>query len=114
MTLSQEQKRTEVLDRRLEARRARAFSGAKAAISALSKLGVKVELVGSLKAGRFGYSSDVDLLVTECPRSLKYAIEAVVEDCLPGLSFDVLYLEDMSPRRADLHREAVGALRDQH
>ncbi len=100
------------MDVRLEARRARALSGAQAAVSALSKLGVKVELVGSLKAGRFGYSSDVDLLVIECPRSLKYAIEALVEDCLPGLSFDVLYLEDMSPRRAALHWEAVGALRD--
>ena len=94
-------------DRRLADRAERARAGATAAISALSAKGVTARLVGSLANQDFGQTSDVDLLVTDCPRSLKYAIESIVEDCLPGFSFDVLYLDELSSERARLFDKVV-------
>ena len=90
---------------RLLDRRRRAVAGAKAAIEALRHLGVTAEFVGSLADERFNQSSDIDLLVTDCPRRLKYAIESVVEDCVPGFSFDVLYLDELPPYRAARYLE---------
>jgi hypothetical protein len=91
---------------RLAERRARALLGARAAIEALRRMGVRAELIGSLADERFDQTSDVDLLVTECPRRLKYAVESVVEDLLPGFSFDVLYIDELSPERAERYRRA--------
>lgn len=87
------------------------MAGARAAIAALAERGVTAEIIGSLAEGRFDQTSDVDLLVTMCPRDLKYAIESVVEDCLPGLSFDVLYLDELPPVQAARYQEAARALR---
>jgi predicted nucleotidyltransferase len=95
----------------LHARRERALDGARAAIAVLAERGVKAELIGSLASPRFDQASDVDLLVTECPRSLKYAIESLVEDCLQGLAFDVLYLDELSSDRAAELEEAARAFR---
>jgi predicted nucleotidyltransferase len=75
-------------------REARALAGARAAIAALRERGVTALLTGSLADGRFAGASDVDLLITECPRSLKYAIEGIVEDQLAGFTFDVIYLDE--------------------
>jgi len=75
-------------------RETRAIACAGAAISALREIGVTALLSGSLADGGFAGSSDIDLLITECPRSLKYAIEGIVEDHLPGFSFDVIYLDE--------------------
>jgi hypothetical protein len=75
-------------------RETRALAGARAAIAALRERGVTALLSGSLAEGRFAGSSDIDLLITKCPRSLKYAIEGIVEDHLPGFTFDVIYLDE--------------------
>jgi predicted nucleotidyltransferase len=91
-------------------RRARAIEGAKTALSALQECGVTALVTGSLATGEFGPDSDVDLLVTRCPRHLKYAIEGIVEDCLPGLPFDVIYLDEIPARRLEqFTRRAVDA-----
>jgi len=54
-------------------------------------------VTGSLARGSFGPHSDIDLLVTSCPRHLKYAIEGIVEDILGGMSFDLIYLDELPP-----------------
>jgi predicted nucleotidyltransferase len=95
----------------LQARRSRALEAARAAIAALAERGVKAELIGSLTSPDFDQTSDVDLLVTECPRTLKYAIESLVEDCLQGLAFDVLYRDELSPDRVARLEEAGRAER---
>src|SRR5271168_3902833 len=80
-------------------RRARALEGARRAVAALREKGVTALVTGSLAEGRFRADSDIDLLVTQCPRSLKYAIEGVVEDCLAGFPFDVVYLDEVPARK---------------
>lgn len=80
---------------RLDDRRDRAISGARAAVCALAELGVTTLVTGSLARNRFGPHSDIDFLITSCPRHLKYAIEGVVEDALGGLPFDVVYLNEL-------------------
>jgi predicted nucleotidyltransferase len=80
-------------------RRARAVACARAAVAALREKGVVALITGSLAEGKFRDDSDIDLLVIECPRSLKYAIEGIVEDCLPGYDFDVVYLEEIPTAR---------------
>ena len=81
-------------------RRRRAVAGTKAAVAALAELGVSALVTGSLARGGFGAYSDVDLLVTACPRELKYAIEGTVEDCLGGMAFDVVYLDELPDWKA--------------
>ena len=76
-------------------RRAAAIAGARAAVERLQSLGVSVLVAGSLAKGTFRRYSDVDFLVTSCPRDLKYAIEGIVEDCLGGIPFDVVYLDEI-------------------
>jgi len=91
-------------------RRTRAISGARAAICALARQGVAARITGSLATGHFGPGSDVDLLVTDCPPALKYTIESVVEDCLDGMPFDVIYLDEVpAPKRALFLSIAVDA-----
>jgi predicted nucleotidyltransferase len=78
------------------------------ALHALTKLGVEARLVGSLARGDFMLHSDVDILVVRCPEKLRYRIEGLVEDRLERLPFDVLYLDEVSPRwRAALAAEAA-------
>lgn len=81
--------------KRLEEHRVRAVAAAQAATAALAALDVRAVVTGSLARGRFGPHSDVDLLVTACPRHLKYAIEGIVEDALAGIPFDVIYLDEL-------------------
>jgi predicted nucleotidyltransferase len=83
------------LSMRLDDRRERAISGARAAVSALAEFGVTAVITGSLARNKFGPHSDVDFLITSCPRHLKYAIEGTVEDALGGLPFDVVYLDEV-------------------
>ena len=91
-------------------RRSLAISRARSATAALAKLGVKARIIGSLASGRFRPGSDIDFLIVECPRRLKYGIEGIVEDCLEGLRFDVLYLDEIPARKlARLTKEAVDA-----
>ncbi|WP_431281585.1 nucleotidyltransferase domain-containing protein [Humitalea sp. 24SJ18S-53] len=81
----------------LDQHRIRAVAAARAATAALAELDVRVVVTGSLARGGFGIHSDIDLLVTSCPRDRKYAIEGLVEDVLSGLSFDVIYLDELPP-----------------
>jgi predicted nucleotidyltransferase len=91
-------------------RRRLAISGARAACETLAGMGVTIRVIGSLATGSFGADSDVDFLVTECPHRLKYAIEGLVEDCLGGLPFDVVYLDEIPAYKLDrFTREAVDA-----
>jgi len=83
------------LSMRLDDRRDRAISGARAAVSALAALGVTVVITGSLVRNTFGPHAEVDFLITACPHHLKYAIEGMVEDALGGLPFDVVYLDEI-------------------
>ncbi len=80
-------------------RRARAVAAARSAVEALSRVGVTALVTGSLARGNFGSHSVIDLLVTACPRHLKYAIEGVVEDALGNLPFDVIYQDELSAWR---------------
>jgi predicted nucleotidyltransferase len=73
----------------------RAIDLARSAADALAELGVTVLVTGSLARGRFGPNSDIDFLVTSCPRRRKYAIEGVIENILEGLPFDVVYLDEI-------------------
>ncbi|MBA1143843.1 MULTISPECIES: nucleotidyltransferase family protein [Mesorhizobium] len=95
---------------RASERRRLAVARARLACKALSDMGVTVRVIGSLATGRFGPDSDIDFLVEHCPRHLKYAIEGLVEDCLGGLPFDVVYLDEVPAHRLErLTREAVDA-----
>jgi predicted nucleotidyltransferase len=94
-------------DKAPSAIRCLAIEAARAATAALNALGVTVLVTGSLARGPFGIHSDIDFLVTRCPRILKYAIEGVVEDALGGLSFDVIYLDELPTWRADSFMEGA-------
>lgn len=90
----------------VEERRARAVAGARAAIEALEAKGVRALVFGSLARGEFGRWSDVDIMVTRCPRDLKYALEATVEDHLRDIPFDVVYVDEVrTPRLARMLRD---------
>ena len=88
--------------------RMRAVTAARAATAALAEVGVHAVVTGSLARGRFGAHSDIDLLVTSCPRRLKYAIEGLVEDVMAGVPFDLIYLDELTA--AKLSRFTEGAV----
>lgn len=95
---------------RASERRTLAVARAREAAAALAKLGIEARIVGSLASGRFRAASDIDFLIVACPRHLKYGIEGIVEECLGGLPFDVIYLDEVPTRKLDrLIREAVDA-----
>jgi predicted nucleotidyltransferase len=103
---------TPLIDRdaaELATRRDRALQGAAKAIAALRDLGVTALLTGSLAEGSFGRDSDVDLLVTGCPKALKYTLEGMVEDCLTGFAFDLIYLDEVPAHRV---ANVLGKARD--
>lgn len=81
-------------------RRGAAVAAAVRACAALEALDVRTAVIGSLAKGTFGPSSDIDILVRQCPRHLKYAIEGVVEDALCGFEFDVIYEDELKPATA--------------
>lgn len=85
---------------RLDQRRSLARARAAEVMDRLDRKGVSVLVTGSLADGDFGLFSDVDFLVTACPRPLKYAIEGLVEDLMGELPFDVIYLDELSSPKA--------------
>lgn len=90
---------------RAEQLRARTVAATQAASRALERLrarGIEARLVGSLKTGKFGLHSDIDVLVTKCPKNLVYTIEAELEDTLNGLPFDVIYLDLLPQEQREL------------
>lgn len=82
---------------RLHDRREAATERAKKVIQFLASKAVRARVIGSLVTNRFTLHSDVDFLIEECPRHLKYSIEADVESIMLEIPFDVLY-EDELPR----------------
>lgn len=93
-----------------EAAHKRAAAKARSVLAALSRMGIDVRVIGSLATGGFGHGSDIDFLVVDCPRRLKYRIEGTVEDLLAGTPFDVVYLDELPRWKADrAMREAVDA-----
>jgi predicted nucleotidyltransferase len=95
-------------DGTLTGRRERAVALTKKLVKLLADMGVSIKVIGSLTTSRFNEYSDIDLLVTDCPKSLKYRIEGIVEDGLPGFKFDVVYLDEIPPHR--LHRFTEGQI----
>lgn len=77
----------------LSAKKTAATRAASRALERLSARGIEASLVGSLKSGGFGLHSDIDILVTKCPKDLVYTVEAELEDIMNGLTFDVVYLD---------------------
>lgn len=94
----------------LALRKKRAITLARDIVSKLAERGVTAKIIGSLAGGGFGADSDIDLLITACPRSLKYRIEALVEDTLDGFRFDVVYLDEIPiDRLARFTKDAIDA-----
>jgi predicted nucleotidyltransferase len=86
----------------------RAVAAARRVVDVLAGQGVAILIGGSLAKGGFHAGSDIDFLVAECPRELKYAIEARVEDILGTIPFDVIYLDEVP--RDQLARFMAGAV----
>jgi len=82
-----------------QARRARAVALVKELDRELRGVGVEAMVIGSLAKGGFTSTSDIDLLVMQCPAPKKYRIEGLVEDTLVGFKFDVVYLDEIPPHR---------------
>jgi predicted nucleotidyltransferase len=92
------------------ARRRKAIEGARAVLRMFEEKGISAVVIGSLATGEFGPDSDIDFLLTECPRKFKYAIESRVEDILDGFPFDVIYLDEIPAHRVSKFiSEAVDA-----
>jgi len=79
--------------------RATAIAAAKRAVSELEQRAIKVLVTGSLADDTFDLHSDIDFLVVEYPRAMKYALEGIVEDALGNIPFDVIYLDEVAPRK---------------
>jgi predicted nucleotidyltransferase len=82
-------------------RHRRAIMCARAAVDMMKEKGISALVIGSLAKGKFGPDSDIDFLLTSCPRKYKYAIEAEVEDILGDLPLDVVYLEEIPADRVE-------------
>jgi predicted nucleotidyltransferase len=80
-------------------RRADAVAAATRAVRELEQKSVEVLVTGSLADGSFDLHSDIDFLVINCPREMKYALEGIVEDALGDIPFDVIYLDEVAPRK---------------
>ncbi len=88
--------------------RTRALAACRVATNALAALGVRTLVTGSLARGQFGPHSDVDFLITTCPRHLKYAIEGIIEDIMDEIPFDTIYVDDIPAVRVE--RFCTGAV----
>ena len=84
---------------RLADYRAAAIAGARRAVAGLEQKNVKVLVTGSLVDDSFDLHSDVDLLIVQCPRNMKYVLEGIVEDAFGDIPFDVVYLDEIDPRK---------------
>jgi hypothetical protein len=68
-------------------------------MAALEQKRVKALITGSLADDSFDLHSDVDFLIIQCPREMKYVLEGIVEDALGNIPFDVVYLDELDPRK---------------
>lgn len=85
-----------VVRSRLRDRLEAATSRAQKVVQVLGSMGVRARVFGSLAEGRFALHSDVDFLVEECPRHLKYSIESTVESVMLDIPFDVVYQDEIA------------------
>lgn len=96
--------------------RSRYLEAARRVAVSLKERGIEVRLVGSLARGTdFDASSDIDFLVLECPKDLRYRIEADVEEMLDGIPFDVTYLDEVKSVhfRKQLLKDEISLVRDE-
>jgi predicted nucleotidyltransferase len=84
-----------VLKSRLHERLGFATARAGEVVQSLDALGVKARVIGSLAENRFALHSDVDFLIEECPKKLKYSIESTVESIMLDIPFDVIYQDEI-------------------
>jgi predicted nucleotidyltransferase len=82
--------------RACKARRHRAEARAKQVLHLLQSQQVNAAVVGSMADGTFHLYSDVDFLIFDCHRALKYAIESDIEDIMVDIPFDVAYHEEVA------------------
>ncbi len=92
---------TEVVSPEIAAFHERAVAACRQATEALSHIGVQALITGSFAREKFAHYSEIDLLITSCPRHLKYAIEGIIADVLDDIPFRTIYLEDMPASRID-------------
>lgn len=99
-----------IQNRQAQERRKKAVRAACMALEWLKAQDVEAGVFGSLVTERFRPHSDVDFLIIRCPESLRYAIEAGIEDRMQGIPFDVVYLDEArEPLRSWALRELVYA-----
>jgi len=79
--------------------RQKALQKAVEATEQMERLGVTIEIIGSLAKGTFGPGSDIDFLVRKCPAELVYAIEGKIEDIVHPFAFDVVYFNEIPPHK---------------
>jgi len=92
--------------------RAAAIAAARCAVSQLEQRAVKVLVTGSLADETFDVHSDIDFLVIECPRAMKYALEGIVDDAVGNIPFDVIYLDEVAPRKLRSFTEKARRVED--
>jgi len=88
----------ELIKRRIDERKRIALERATNVLHLLELKNVEARIIGSLANGKFKIHSDVDFLVTKCPRNLKYSIESDVEDIMLDIPFDVVYEDELINR----------------
>lgn len=88
--------------------RQKAIQKAVEATEQMERLGVIVEIIGSLAKGNFKPGSDIDFLVRECPNDLIYAIEGKIEDIVFPFAFDVVYFNEIPSHK--IQRLTSGAV----
>gem|GEM_PF-5037905 len=81
-------------------------------MSQLEQRAVKVLVTGSLADETFDVHSDIDFLVIECPRAMKYALEGIVDDAVGNIPFDVIYLDEVAPRKLRSFTEKARRVED--
>ena len=84
-----------LLKRRAHARRVTALTCAQRALDALSAMGVKARLIGSLAAepAKFRHDSDIDTLVEDRNGIAQTALFLEAEKHIDGIAFDLAFLE---------------------
>ena len=85
-----------LLDRQAIRRRRQALECARRVLSRFREHGVEGHVVGSLATGRFMAHSDIDFLVTRCPRNIdRLSLEAEVEQLCGAMPYPVIFLDEV-------------------
>jgi len=85
-----------LLDRQATRRRHQALERARRVLSRFRNLGIEGYVVGSLASGRFMAHSDIDFLVTHCPRDIdRLLLEAEVEQLCGDMPYHLIFLDEI-------------------